>query len=138
MAALNANNYYQQSQVTTASRGQLLLLAYDGALRFISEAKRAMQSNEYERQNTTLQKAQALLMELRYSLDHKAAPELCASLDYLYRHLHGQLMYANVYDDQAALDEVAGMLTELRETWAEAERLARDTDRVLTMAGGVA
>ena len=135
MAALNANSYYQQQQVTTASRGQLLVLAYDGAIRFLAEGRRAMAVQDYERQNLNLQKAQAILLELRFSLDHSMAPELCASLDGLYRYMHTRLMHANTADDQQALLEVAGMLGELRDTWAEADLLARNEKPALVTAG---
>lgn len=125
MAALNANAYYQASQVNTASRGALLILAYDGVLRFLAEAKRAIANRQLEVQNTNLTKAQAIIAELMSSLDHSANPQLAGSLSRLYAYMYDRLVYANVHDDEAAIVEVSRMLSELREAWAEADKIVR-------------
>lgn len=125
MATLSVNAYYRESQITTVGRGQLLLLVYDGMLRFLGESKRAMAAQQYEAQNTSITKTQALLMELVTTLDHTIMPELARNLDRLYRYMYDRLTHANVHDDEQALMEVARMVADLRETWAEADRLTR-------------
>ncbi|HEX2951317.1 MAG TPA: flagellar export chaperone FliS [Armatimonadota bacterium] len=128
MAALKANAYYQASQVNTASRGTLLVLAYDGLLRFLAEGKRAMLAKQIEVQNTNLTKAQSIIVELINTLDPTANPQLAESLKRLYTYMYDRLVYANVHDDEAAIMEVAGMLSELREAWAEADRIVRSQE----------
>lgn len=125
MASLRADAYYRENQVQTASRGQLLLMAYDGMLRFLADGRRAMQDGRYEAQGTCLNKAQALMQELQLALDHSINPQLASNLDRLYRYMSDRLMHANINDDLAAVDEVARMLAELREAWAEADRQSR-------------
>lgn len=133
MAAFPAHAY-QEHQVTTVGRGQLLLMAYDGALRFLEEGKRAIRANQFELKNHNLQKAQRLLLEFLQTLDHQASPDLAERLDRLYRYMYDRLTYANVNDDERAVMEVAGLLGELRQAWGEAELKARSMDG--SMSGG--
>ena len=125
MASLRADAYYREQQVSTASRGQLLLMAYDGMLRFLADGRRAMSEQRYEAQSTCLTKTQALLLELTSALDHSINPQLAGQLDQLYHYMYERLVHANVRDDVTALDEVATMLGELREAWALADRETR-------------
>jgi flagellar protein FliS len=125
MAALHPNTYYQTQQITTVGRGQLLVLVYDGLLRFCGEGKRAMAEGNLELQNQAITKAQALIIELLSSLDHNAFPELTSRLDSIYHYVYDRLTHANVHDDSAALDEVTRLLKNLREAWAEAELRTR-------------
>jgi flagellar protein FliS len=116
-----AGNEYRKSQILTASRGQLLLMAYDGALRFLRLAASAMEQKRFEEQNTNITKAQAIILELLNSLDHTANSQLADALDRLYRYMYDQLIEANVHDKLESLREVERQLLDLRETWAEAE-----------------
>ena len=116
-----AGNEYRKSQILTASRGQLLLMAYDGALRFLRLAASAMEQKRFEEQNTNITKAQAIILELLNSLDHTANSQLADALDRLYRYMYDRLMEANVHDKLESLREVERHLSDLRETWAEAE-----------------
>jgi len=118
-------NAYRANQVSTINRGQLLLLTYDGIARFLQEGRAAMLARRYEAQNTNIQKAQDLIVELMCALNPEAFPELAHNLEQLYTYMYQRLVKANVEDDIAALDEVGAMIADLRETWAEAERQLR-------------
>lgn len=134
-ALLNANQSYQSNQVTTVGRGQLLVMAYDGMLRFLAEAERAMQTHEYEVQNRAIQKTQAILLELLCTLDHDAFPELANRLDSLYRFFYDQLTQANVADDSIALARVTRQLAQLRDTWAAADQMLRNGEESTAVGG---
>ena len=121
MAYANAYQQYLESQVLTASKGKLLLMTYDGAIRFIGQAKIHMAAREYEAQNTCIIKAQRLILELMMTLDAKVAPDLAHRLMLLYEYMFNRLVEANVTDKPDVLDEVHERLTELRSTWAEAD-----------------
>jgi flagellar protein FliS len=125
MIAISPNTYYRESQITTSGPGQLLLLVYDGVLRSLGEARRAMRAGQLETQNACLTKAQTLLMELMQTLDHTALPELAANLERLYSYMFDRLVHANVHDDERAITEVAGLLSELRDAWYEADLQVR-------------
>ena len=126
MAAFaTVNQSYQTNQVQTAGPGQLLVLAYDGMLRFLREARQAMGRRDYETQNRYIQKTQAILLELQHMLDYNAFPELAAQLNSLYWWMYERLTRANVTDDEQMLAEVAQHLAELRAAWAGAAQQLR-------------
>jgi len=116
---------YLETQVMTASRGQLLLMAYDIALRALRQAGEHMAVHNYEGQQAEIAKAQMVLDELLTSLDPQINPQLANHLSRLYTYLYQRLSHANVNDDRHTLDEVIDMLTDLRAAWAEADPKAR-------------
>jgi flagellar protein FliS len=122
MALAHPYQQYQESQILTTSKGKLLLMTYDGAIRFVRQAQAHMAAKEFEQQNTAIIKAQRIVLELIYTLDSKADPDLAHRLTLLYEYLFNRLIEANIYDDMEALDEVLNHLTELRSAWAEADR----------------
>ena len=111
---------YRQNQVLTASRSQLLLLAYDGALRFLHLARVHMGARELEHQHHNIMRAQAIVLELIGSLDPTVDETMAASLRTLYEYLYDRLTHANVNDDDGALAEVIAHLAQLRDAWAQA------------------
>jgi flagellar protein FliS len=120
MAESAATAEYQQNQILTAGRSQLLLLTYDGLLRFLNRARSHMLAGELEQQHANIVRAQAILVELICSLDPTVDAKVAASLRSLYEYLYDRLTHANVRDDEATLAEVISHLTRLREAWAEA------------------
>jgi flagellar protein FliS len=119
----NRNEQYQRAQVETASPTRLIILLYDGAIRFCTQAIEAMAQGLLERQNTNLIKAQAILAELMGSLKRDVGGEMTDNLFRLYSHMRDQLVEANVYDRMEPVKAVLQHLYELRETWIEVERL---------------
>lgn len=120
MPTTTAAREYQQNQILTAGRSQLLLLTYDGALRFLNLARGHMQARQYEAQHNNIVRTQAILLELRNSLDPAVDTEMAASLHAIYTYLYNRLTHANVRDDEQALGEVIAHLAELREAWSRA------------------
>ncbi len=115
---------YQTQSILTASPGQLVLLMYDGALRFIGQARAAFALPEenlsrIQTINTALLRAQAVISELRANLDFKAGGELATTLDRLYDYHLRRLQEANIRKDEAPLVEVEHLVRSLREGWAE-------------------
>ena len=125
MVALRIQRHYREQQLATAGCGQLVMLAYDGMIRALTDAARAMREHRCEAQNDAILRAQDLLLALLSSLDRSAHPRLADNLERLYRFLFDRLTWANVSDDEAALRTVTAMLADLRDAWAEAERLRR-------------
>ena len=120
MTTPHAYRQYRTAQVQTAGPAQLTLMCYDGAARFLVQAQEAMADRRYDKQNAAIGKAQALLGELLKGLDFERGGEIARNLDALYRYLYDRLTHANIRDDQTALDEVRGHLSELRDAWAQA------------------
>ncbi|MBO8157628.1 MAG: flagellar export chaperone FliS [Bacillaceae bacterium] len=114
---------YQNQAINTASPGELTLMLYNGCLKFIRLAKKGIEEKDFEAKNTNIQKAQRIIQELMVTLDPQY--EISGQMMPLYDYIHRRLMDANVKNDAAILDEAAGLVTEFRDTWKEALKLAR-------------
>lgn len=114
---------YQQNQLLTASPARLLLAAYDGAIRFCSIGLEKMRAKKLDEQSVNINKALAIVCELLSTLNEDVNPPLVAGLKSLYTYVIEKLAHANLNQDEAALSEALAILANLRETWAEAERI---------------
>jgi len=114
----NAYATYQQNSVLTASKGKLLIMLYEGAIKFLRFSKIAIDENNVEQTNKYLIKAQDIIGELRMTLDMNY--EISKNLDALYEYMNYKLMQANIKKDKGSIDEVLDMLLELKETWEKA------------------
>ena len=121
---MTSNGYaqYQQNSILTASPSKLLLMAYDGAIRFSRAAAEKMKENNLDEQNTLINKATAIVIELVSTLNEDVDPLLCSRLRSLYGYVVQKLTLANLEQNQAYLEEAINILSQLRESWAEAER----------------
>lgn len=122
-AQSSAHNAYKQNSVTTASPGELTLMLYNGCLKFLTIAKKAMLDKNIEAKNTNLQKAQAIITELMVTLDMNVP--ISKEIQPLYDYMNRRLLEANIKNDSAIIDEVAGLVTEFRDTWKEVILLNR-------------
>lgn len=111
---------YQNNQIATASREQILIMLYDGAIRFSKQAKRAIESNDKASKGKFIGKTVAIISEFSNSLDHDIGGDIATNLDALYNFMLNELSRANINDDTGPIDTVCSMLCELRATWAEA------------------
>lgn len=115
---------YQTQSILTASPGQLVLLMYDGCLRFMAQARAGFALPEdnprrIETIHTALLRAQAILSELRANLDMEAGGDIAVNLDRLYDYHLRRLFECNLRKDEAPLIEVEGLVRSLRDAWAE-------------------
>jgi flagellar protein FliS len=119
---------YQESQILTASREQLLLLTYDGVLRFLGRARRGLEQGDHHEKHVGLTRAETLIIELRRTLDFSASPDLATSLAHIYTYLLEQLTRADIDDDGQRIQHVIDLVGQLREAWVELA--ARNTTAV--------
>ena len=115
---------YQAQAVLSASPGRLVLMLYDGTLRFLGHARDALQSPEstprrIEIINTNLIKAQNILVELQSTLNHEVGGEYAANLDRLYDYYMRRLLEANIKKVVEPVIEIEGLVRQLRDGWAE-------------------
>jgi len=123
MLATNPYQAYQENSINTARPEELTLMLYNGAIRFIKQAKYAIENKNIELANESLIKAQNIILELQSTLDMNY--DIAKNLDALYDYLYNRLIEGNLKKDQAILDEVLSFVTELRDTWQQAMKLAR-------------
>lgn len=122
MRADRYSTRYQESQVLTAGREQLLVLTYDGVLRFLSRARKGLHEGDLHEKHLGLTKAQGLIIELRRTLNFSQAPELAHNLARVYTYLLEQLSRADMDDDADRIGHVIELVSELREAWVELGR----------------
>ena len=123
MSVQNAYNAYKQNSVTTASPGELTLMLYNGCIKFIHQAKKAIEVNNIESRNKYVQKAQAILNELMSTLNMDVA--LSKDMYNLYEYMYRQLTQANINNDVSILEEVEGLATDFRDTWKQVIQMNR-------------
>lgn len=108
-----------ETSVESASPHQLILMLYDGALLSLRTAGAAMERNEIAAKGMAISKAIDIITNgLKASLDLEAGGDLAGRLDALYEYMSERLLYANLHNNEAALNEVSGLLASLREAWA--------------------
>lgn len=113
-------NQYQQNQITTASPEKLLLMLYDGAIRFTRRARQAMAEGDHATRRHFIGKTMAIVTEFSNTLDHEIGGEIATNLDALYHFMIQELTTANMKKTEEPLQVVENLLVDLRGTWAEA------------------
>jgi flagellar protein FliS len=109
---------YQQTRVETAGPLQLVIMLYDGAIRFINQGKQAMINHDFSQTNTALKRAEDIIDELTITLN-PAAGEITDNLARLYEFVNYRLIQANVKKEPEMLDDAVRVLSTLRSAWVE-------------------
>ena len=121
MNAMTAMRQYQsvntQAQAIEASPHRLIQMLMEGGLTRLAQARGAMERNQTALKGELVSKAIAIIGGLRQGLDVKQGGELAANLDSLYEYMTTRLMEANIKNDTAILEEVAGLLREVKTGW---------------------
>jgi flagellar protein FliS len=117
---------YQKQAVTGASPVGLVVMLYDGALRFMEAGREAILAKDFAEQNRNLQRAQKIVLHLIGTLDHEKGGPIANNLRELYKYVLDQLVNANIHDQASRVDEAIKTFSQLREGWAELERQVKD------------
>jgi len=119
---MNRNGYrqYSQVQIKTANKGKLIVMLYQGAIRFMKKALIQLEQKDMEGKGKSLIRAQDIVLELLYALDQDMLAkgnELALNLQRLYLYCYRRLVRANVDMDPEAIKEVVVLMTSLLEAW---------------------
>ena len=107
-----------ETGINSASPHQLITLLFDGILVAISKAKQHMISQEILEKNEAISKATLLIDSgLRAGLNLEQGGELARNLDDLYNYMLNRLMLAHLNNQPELLDEVYGLLTDIKDAW---------------------
>jgi len=120
--ANNAASAYNDSKVLTATPAELTLMLYEGAIKFCNIAIMAIDKNDTQKANLNIIKAENIILELRSTLDMKYP--VSKQLDSIYDFIYRSLIEANIKKDKGIIEDLLGLLRELRDTWKEAMKLA--------------
>lgn len=110
---------YRQSAVLSASPGELVVMLYDAARRFLRQAGVAMEQGEVERAHNTLRRAELIICQLDGTLDAEQG-QISDRLHAIYQFCLSHLNRGRMGQDTRMLEEVSNLLGELREAWTEA------------------
>ena len=136
----NRARLYHTQSVLTTSPGQLVLMLYDGIIRFLDQAQEAGLRTEDPRRieimNTAITKAQNILTELRSNLNFEGGGDYARDLDRLYDYYLRRLFQANLAKQNEPLAEVSRLVTQLRDGWSE--MLKQEAGRAYDNTRGVA
>lgn len=135
---MNAYSQYQQNQILSASPEQILLMLYDGAIRFTRQAIFGLEEDNPALVCQGIKKSMAIITEFSNSLDHEIGGEIAENLDALYNFMIRELTLANLHKDIEKLRVVDGLLVDLRATWEEAVEINKGQipiDKMLTSTG---
>jgi len=116
------NNPYKHTSVTTASPGELIVMLYDGALKFTGYAVQAYGDGDAALAASSIARAVAIINYLQSVLDETQSPELVGQLERLYMKWAHRLTKANVSRDPEAVIEIRKEIEEMREAWVEVNR----------------
>ncbi|HOI89505.1 MAG TPA: flagellar export chaperone FliS [Candidatus Rifleibacterium sp.] len=114
------NTAYRKTQIETASPETLILMLYDGALRFMGQAEIAFEEKNIEQISNLLLRVQAIFAELMTALDKEKGGEIAVNLERLYVFFLEKLGEANVKKDVKPMLEIKPLVQNLRNTWEQA------------------
>ena len=117
MALPNAYNQYNNSKILTASPAELVLMLYDGAIKFCNIAVAAIEAKDVPKAHTNIVKAQKIIDHLRMTLN--MSYPVAQDFENIYSYLGLRLVEANVSKDPEILKEVCTHLHSVRDTWKE-------------------
>jgi flagellar protein FliS len=115
----NPYKAYQKTQITTASREKVLLMLYEGAIRFVKHAEVAMLDKKIAEKGKQISKATAIISELMATLDFKVGGQLAVDLENLYVFMIDKLIEGNINNDVECLRTVEGLLRTLYTAWQD-------------------
>lgn len=124
MYQANGYNAYKNNSVNYASKEQLLLMLVDGAVKFAKIGRQAILDKDIKKSHEALTRAQDIFTELMVTLD-RGAGQWADSMFKVYEFIKYQLMQANIKKDVKIMDETIPLIEEVRDTWYEADRIAK-------------
>ena len=113
-------NEYKINQISTASSEKLVIMLYEGAIRFLNIAMEKNTGPEnYDIVNTNIIRTQDIIAELMLSLDQKKGGKLASNLMSLYIYFKKRLLEANVKKDNKIIQEIINHLENLKSSWKQ-------------------
>ncbi|MEJ6950204.1 flagellar export chaperone FliS [Natronospora cellulosivora (SeqCode)] len=128
---------YKQVQVGTANRGKLLIMLYQGCIKFLNIAQKGIEENQLELANTNIIKAQDIINELMATLDMEQGGNIAKNLYSLYEFMNYQLLQANIKKDVEQIKVVENMILELLKTWQQIinGKQEKESEKQITVNG---
>ena len=111
------NRHYLENKIRHATKADIVLMLYEGALNFLTQLRNAILENNHTVKDDAYGRVQAILHELQNGLNLQEGGEIATSLGSLYTFMLKHLFEANNHSDVQAVESISVMLQELREAW---------------------
>jgi flagellar protein FliS len=121
--AINPYAKYQEQSIMTMTQGEMVVRLYDEINNQLNRAILSIEQKDLMKGNQALQKAQRIIKHLKATLNYNY--EVAGGLSQLYDYFNNQIINANIKKDTQFLQEIIPFVVELRDTFAQGERLAR-------------
>jgi flagellar secretion chaperone FliS len=128
MAQENPYETYKKAQVQTANQGKLIVMLYDGAIRFAKASTEAIKNNKLEAAHRNIVRAEDIITELLLSLDYDKGGDIAKKLASIYIYVNEQLLEANITKKAEPLELVIKLMSDLRESWVKISGQMTDAD----------
>lgn len=120
---LNPYEQYKKASVNTMTKGELLLLLFDEIIKKLNYSKILMENKDFDQADINLKKCKDIINHLIVSLDDKY--ELSGELTELYLFFNREITKASYSKNTKAIDDILPIIKDLRNTWAEADKISR-------------
>ncbi|HOT73652.1 MAG TPA: flagellar export chaperone FliS [Anaerohalosphaeraceae bacterium] len=114
---MNGFSIYQETAISTQNRGRLIVMLYDGAIKFLRQAVEDLKRGDLAAKGRHIGKAQDILFELNTVLDMEKGGQIAQNLRALYNFMQRHLTEANIRKDPKMIEEVIALLEELNQSW---------------------
>ncbi len=121
------SNHYKNNQILTASPDQILVMLFDGAIRFVRQARFAIDEKRLADKSNAIARAIAIVTEFSNTLNHDVGGDIAADLSRLYDFVIRELSAVNAHNEIKRLDPVEKILLDLREGFAGAAEINRQS-----------
>jgi flagellar protein FliS len=127
MAVNKAHAAYQANNIASSKPEELTLMLYNGLVRFITQAKKALEEKNLEESHKNLVRAQDIIVEFQSTLNMDI--EISKNLYLLYDYMYSRLVEANLKKAPAIAGEVLNMAIQLRDTWEQVVKKVREENQ---------
>ena len=124
-------SYGQVKNVTGVAQSnnvELIQMLFDGLVESLSAAKGHIQHNSIPEKGKAISRATRIVLGLQGALDFEKGGDLANNLNDLYNYVTRRLLHINLRNDLVALDEIYGIITEIREAWKQVPTLVPATN----------
>ncbi len=132
----NPFNEYKKTQIATANQGKLIVMLYDGIIKFLNIAIENMNPKTYDVANSNIIKAQDIITELLLSLNMRDGGEISQNLFNLYLYFKKVLLEANIKKDPETIKGILKLIKDLRDAWDKVSANETTSDKTNIGAKG--
>ena len=123
------HDQYRRNQISTSNQGRLILMMYEGAIKFTTMASESIAKGDSSNQGKYIQRAHDIINELSLALDFKNGGDVAPRLESLYQFALSQLTLANIKSDPKPLQAVLNILNRLLEGWVKVYETSTNTNQ---------